>query len=38
MIYREILDHGLDLGSEESGDDYEDMLKFTVNMVYREIL
>lgn len=38
MTYREILDHVLDLGSEDTRGDFEDMVKVVVNLVYREIL
>tara|TARA_R110002051_G_C8732757_1_gene498087 strand:+ start:608 stop:1837 length:1230 start_codon:yes stop_codon:yes gene_type:complete len=38
MIYKEIREHILDLGAEDSGGDFEEMVKVACNLVYREIL
>jgi hypothetical protein len=38
MTYKELRDHVLDMASEESGDDFEDMVKVAINLVYFELL
>lgn len=38
MTYRELIDHVLDLGSEDTGSDFEDMVKVVINLVYKELL
>ena len=38
MTYKELRDHILDMASEESGDDFEDMVKVAINLIYFELL
>ena len=38
MTYKELRDHVLDMASEEAGDDFEDMVKVAINLVYFELL
>lgn len=38
MIYKELRDHVLDIAGEESGEDFEDMIKVTMNLLYFELL
>jgi len=38
MTYKELREHILDMASEEAGDDFEDMVKVAINLVYFELL
>ena len=38
MTYKQLREHILDLASEESGDEFEDMVKVAINLIYFELL